>query len=72
MSQLCYSDPDKPKTGLVLTGGGARAAFQVGAVRAISDIIYRKECGNPFPIKAEHRQAQLTRQFWLLTHEPPD
>lgn len=50
MNQVCYNDPNKPKMGLVLTGGGARAAFQVGALRAISDIIYRTECGNPFPI----------------------
>ncbi len=50
MSQVCYNNPDQLKTGLVLTGGGARAAFQVGALRAISDIIYRSECGNPFPI----------------------
>jgi NTE family protein len=38
------------KTGLVLTGGGARAAFQVGALRAISDIVLRHQPGNPFPI----------------------
>ena len=50
MNQICYNDPSKPKVGLVLTGGGARAAFQVGALRAISDVIYRSECGNPFPI----------------------
>jgi len=50
MSKVCYNDPNKPKTGLVLTGGGARAAFQVGAIRAISDIIYRQDCSNPFPI----------------------
>ena len=50
MNQVCYNDPSKPKVGLVLTGGGARAAFQVGALRAISDVIYRTECGNPFPI----------------------
>jgi NTE family protein len=40
-------------TGLLLTGGGARAAYQVGVLEAIADI--RKECGagndpNPFPI----------------------
>ncbi len=39
--------------GLVLTGGGARAAYQVGVLEAISDL--RKACGagrepNPFPI----------------------
>ncbi len=40
-------------TGLLLTGGGARAAYQVGVLEAIADI--RLECGqadapNPFPI----------------------
>ncbi|MEF7613955.1 patatin-like phospholipase family protein [Aquincola sp. MAHUQ-54] len=42
----------KPVTGLVLTGGGARAAYQVGVLKAISRI--RREAGirggNPFPI----------------------
>lgn len=37
------------KTALVLTGGGARAAYQVGVVRAISDLIPR-EAPCPFPI----------------------
>jgi NTE family protein len=40
-------------TGLLLTGGGARAAYQVGVLEAIADM--RVECGaasegNPFPI----------------------
>ena len=40
-------------TGLLLTGGGARAAYQVGVLEAVADI--RKDCGqagsgNPFPI----------------------
>ncbi len=39
-------------TGLVLTGGGARAAYQVGVLRAVAQI--RRECGvtgtNPFPV----------------------
>jgi NTE family protein len=40
-------------TGLLLTGGGARAAYQVGVLEAIADI--RRDCGaadgpNPFPI----------------------
>ena len=43
----------KANTGLLLTGGGARAAYQVGVLEAIADI--RKDCGaldegNPFPI----------------------
>ena len=42
-----------PLTGLVLTGGGARAAYQVGVLQAISDL--RRQCepnnhANPFPV----------------------
>jgi len=42
-----------PSTGLILTGGGARAAYQVGVLQAVAAI--RRECGaagqpNPFPI----------------------
>lgn len=42
-----------PLTGLLLTGGGARAAYQVGVLEAIADL--RKSAGaltqsNPFPI----------------------
>src|SRR5580765_1836520 len=42
-------------TGLVLTGGGARAAYQVGVLKAIAQI--RRDCGqggaaNPFPVIA--------------------
>ncbi|HWQ37773.1 MAG TPA: patatin-like phospholipase family protein [Burkholderiales bacterium] len=39
----------RPLTGLVLTGGGARAAYQVGVLRALSHILPRG-CPNPFPI----------------------
>ncbi len=44
-----------PTTGLVLTGGGARAAYQVGVLKAIAAI--RRETsgareGNPFPVIA--------------------
>lgn len=35
------------ETGLVLQGGGARGAYQVGALRAISDILDSRQ--NPFP-----------------------
>lgn len=42
-----------PRTGLLLTGGGARAAYQVGVLEAIAEL--RRACGqqqgaNPFPI----------------------
>ena len=44
----------KPLTGLVLTGGGARAAYQVGVLKAVARI--RRDCkapyGNPFPVIA--------------------
>ena len=45
--------PSIPATGLLLTGGGARAAYQVGVLEAIADL--RLACGeadspNPFPI----------------------
>ena len=52
-------DPDRPavtsiplaphprgRTGLVLTGGGARSAYQVGVMRAIADLLPR---GSPTP-----------------------
>jgi NTE family protein len=44
-----------PVTGLILTGGGARAAYQVGVLKAIAQI--RRDCGeaaseNPFPVIA--------------------
>lgn len=39
----------KPKLALILTGGGARAAYQVGVLKAIAEII-PKESANPFPI----------------------
>jgi NTE family protein len=48
--------PDNaPLTGLILTGGGARAAYQVGVLKAIAQV--RTEAGatgggNPFPVIA--------------------
>lgn len=40
---------DGLKTGLILTGGGARAAYQVGVLKAIAEILPRRT-QNPFPI----------------------
>ena len=37
------------RAGLVLTGGGARAAYQVGVVKAVRDILGKPKA-NPFPI----------------------
>jgi NTE family protein len=39
----------KPVVGLIMTGGGARAAYQVGVMRALYELLPR-EAGNPFPI----------------------
>ena len=39
----------KKKTGLILSGGGARAAYQVGVLMAIADMVPRGT-RNPFPI----------------------
>lgn len=36
-------------TGLILSGGGARAAYQVGVLRAVADIL-PPDCHNPFNI----------------------
>jgi NTE family protein len=46
-----YTNPDslQPKVGLVLTGGGARAAYQVGVLRAIASML-PKARKNPFPV----------------------
>lgn len=48
-----HTAPHSGLTGLLLTGGGARAAYQVGVLEAIADL--RLACGavkepNPFPI----------------------
>ncbi|HEY2928670.1 patatin-like phospholipase family protein [Piscinibacter sp.] len=46
--------PDAKTTGLILTGGGARAAYQVGVLDAVAHI--RRSCDappdNPFPVIA--------------------
>ena len=39
----------RPRTALILSGGGARAAYQVGVLKAIIEML-PDEQGNPFPI----------------------
>lgn len=39
----------KKRVGLILTGGGARAAYQVGVLKAIAEFLPRR-AHNPFPI----------------------
>ena len=43
------SQPTLPRVGLVLPGGGARAAYQVGVLRAIADLLPARSI-NPFPV----------------------
>jgi NTE family protein len=43
------ASPTRSRAGLVLTGGGARAAYQVGVVKAVRDIL-GNPVKNPFPI----------------------
>jgi NTE family protein len=43
------ADRVRARAGLVLTGGGARAAYQVGVVKAVRDIL-GNPVQNPFPI----------------------
>src|SRR5687767_14197845 len=39
----------RPKVGLIMTGGGARAAYQVGVLRALSELM-PPDVHTPFPI----------------------
>lgn len=41
--------PDDVKTALVLPGGGARGAFQVGVLKALAELMPRDQA-NPFPV----------------------
>lgn len=43
------AEKEVPKLGLILTGGGARAAYQVGVLKAIAEMLPRR-AQNPFPI----------------------
>lgn len=43
------SKKQKSKIGLILSGGGARAAYQIGVLKAISELMPR-DAPNPFPI----------------------
>ena len=43
------SDEHKPVIGLIMLGGGARAAYQVGVLKAIAEIL-PPHIANPFPV----------------------
>ena len=48
LSETAVRPGYRPCVGLVLTGGGARAAYQVGALLALAELLPRAR--NPFPI----------------------
>jgi NTE family protein len=39
----------KPKVGLIMSGGGARAAYQVGVLKAVAELL-PEGAANPFPV----------------------
>ncbi|MBF7731457.1 patatin-like phospholipase family protein [Pseudomonas sp. N040] len=49
MSKAASAVPSQPVTGLILSGGGARAAYQVGVLSAIGDLL-PDAAHNPFPV----------------------
>ncbi len=57
---------DQQRTGLILTGGGARAAYQVGVLRAITQVL-PKHTRNPFHIIAGTSAGALNAAS-LATH----
>ncbi|MSQ73793.1 MAG: patatin-like phospholipase family protein [Betaproteobacteria bacterium] len=46
---LTTTEPTKSRAGLILTGGGARAAYQVGVLKAVRELLPMPET-NPFQI----------------------
>lgn len=49
MARIVDIQVKTPKVGLILSGGGARAAYQVGVLKAIAELL-PKGAANPFPI----------------------
>lgn len=47
-AELADGSPARPVVGLVLTGGGARSAYQVGVLRALAEMVPRGR--NPFHV----------------------
>ena len=66
MSEVSYS---RPKTGLVLSGGGARAAYQAGVVAGIMEILQAdgKFKSFPFPIVTGVSAGAINASF-LASH----
>jgi NTE family protein len=50
-------------TGLILTGGGARGAYQAGALRAIGEIANELQISQPFPILSGSSAGAINASF---------
>lgn len=58
------------KIGLVLTGGGAKSAYQVGVIKAIMEIL-PDQCENPFPVIAGASAGAINSTFMAAyAHRP--
>lgn len=51
------------KVGLILTGGGARAAYQAGALDAISEMTQKWGIKNPFPIISGNSAGSINAAY---------
>ncbi len=51
MTQSIIASIDEPRTGLILSGGGSRAAYQIGVLRAIAEVLPKHQ-PNPFHVIA--------------------
>lgn len=55
--------PEEKRNGLVLTGGGARSAYQVGALRAVLEMSSACRIDRPFPIITGTSAGALNAAF---------
>jgi len=60
------ADPAEQRIGLILSGGGSRAAYQIGVLRAVANIL-PKHAGNPFHVIAGTSAGALNAVS-LATH----
>ncbi|WP_258868923.1 patatin-like phospholipase family protein [Alkalilimnicola ehrlichii] len=57
------SGEQQKKTALILSGGGARAAYQVGVLKAIAELLPR-DVHNPFPVICGTSAGGLNAAAW--------
>ncbi|MBX3039818.1 MAG: patatin-like phospholipase family protein [Bdellovibrionaceae bacterium] len=59
----------KPKIALVLSGGGARGAYQVGVLQGISEILKKNDIEPPFKIYTGVSAGAINASFLASTNE---